>query len=880
MGTHPIFESDFDCLTEVQKMADKNDELAQLEAEFQEVLTGLTDDPNLDKFRLEYEKIHTALKKSNSSNVRLQQKCRELNAEIVANATKVAHALKLSQDDQATVEQLKAELDKAWRIVDGAHEKENRARETIQKLKSEISNLSELIESGKASNIQQTEEERQAREAKEAQIMSAGELNDEVVKLRAKLKAAEDNFTRVETESHESRQLAEQLRSDVVKKQNEIIREKKEQDRLRRELDQIDKEGDELKKSLQQAEKRLTDQRASTKDQERLLREQKTDIEKKTRENKIMGERINKLKQEYDLQVFENDKMTHHHAETKKTLHLRETETAERKTEIAKVKKEKELVTRKLTSTEEIRAEVEKKQEILKREIQRLDAEKTEALKQHEFDRKQIEELVRERDLLNKNMLKAAGQTQKQMSLVRLHEQSRNNLEQEINQFRDEASKQRKIIYQLEKERDKYINEASELTQRVLESMEDVKVKEMQIFDSKKKIAESETRLKQQQNLYEACRADRNLYSKNLIEAQDEIQEMRRKLKIMNHQIDQLKDEIASKENSLAKTTLDYGKIQKEKISLKAEIDQMKTRQEDSKMHLNDMEKETGRLQGIIREADSDKKRQQKELDQVITERDILGTQLVRRNDELALLYEKIKLQQATMQKGELQYTSRIEDIRVLKLEIKKLHRERANLNRSVSSLQELRKEIFHTQRELLRERTKCRALGEELENPMNVHRWRKLEGSDPASYELIQKVQALQKRLIEKTEDIVIKEMQVQEKEKMYVELRQILARQPGPELTEQLSEYKRAIKQKVKQLKTLTAELNMAESAQQAQDMDIQRLAIELQDIKTKYLLLKKKERQHDQIQRPRVQPNTLDGPRFTGGGFNLSKGSTVVA
>ena len=51
------------------------------------------------------------------------------------------------------------------------------------------------------------------------------------------------------------------------------------------------------------------------------------------------------------------------------------------------------------------------------------------------------------------------------------------------------------------------------------------------------------------------------------------------------------------------------------------------------------------------------------------------------------------------MKKGEMQYTSRMEDIRVLKLEIKKLYRERANLNKSVSSLQELRKEIFHTQR-------------------------------------------------------------------------------------------------------------------------------------------------------------------------------------
>lgn len=65
--------------------------------------------------------------------------------------------------------------------------------------------------------------------------------------------------------------------------------------------------------------------------------------------------------------------------------------------------------------------------------------------------------------------------------------------------YKDEAQKQRKIIYQLEKERDRYINEASDLTQKVLQHMEDVKVREMQIFDYKKKIAEAETKLKQQQ---------------------------------------------------------------------------------------------------------------------------------------------------------------------------------------------------------------------------------------------------------------------------------------------------------------------------------------------------------------------------------------------
>ena len=79
------------------------------------------------------------------------------------------------------------------------------------------------------------------------------------------------------------------------------------------------------------------------------------------------------------------------------------------------------------------------------------------------------------------------------------------------------------------------------------QALEEVKLREMAIIDLQKKIAEGENKLKQQQNLYEAVRSDRNLYSKNLIEAQDEIQEMKRKFKIMNHQIEQLKEEIGAK---------------------------------------------------------------------------------------------------------------------------------------------------------------------------------------------------------------------------------------------------------------------------------------------------------------------------------------------
>merc|ERR1719391_982511 len=189
------------------------------------------------------------------------------------------------------------------------------------------------------------------------------------------------------------------------------------------------------------------------------------------------------------------------------------------------------------------------------------------------------------------------------------------------------------------------------------------------------------------------------------------------------------------------------------------------------------------------------------------------------------------------MKKGELQYTSRMDDIRVLKLEIRKLNREKTILNKHVSSVDELRKEIFHTQRELLRERTKARALSEELENPMNVHRWRKLEGSDPQMYELIQKVRTLQRRLIEKTEDVAKKDFVIQEKERMHKKLQSDLKKQPGPEIEEQLEMYQETYAAKMKQMKAMQAELQTYQAQAGDYKDEIDRLTRELQEVKKKY-------------------------------------------
>ena len=47
----------------------------------------------------------------------------------------------------------------------------------------------------------------------------------------------------------------------------------------------------------------------------------------------------------------------------------------------------------------------------------------------------------------------------------------------------------------------------------------------------------------------------------------------------------------------------------------------------------------------------------------VVNERDILGTQLIRRNEELGLLYERIRIGESMLLKGESQYSARVKEL-------------------------------------------------------------------------------------------------------------------------------------------------------------------------------------------------------------------------
>jgi len=56
---------------------------------------------------------------------------------------------------------------------------------------------------------------------------------------------------------------------------------------------------------------------------------------------------------------------------------------------------------------------------------------------------------------------------------------------------------------------------------------------------------------------------------------------------------------------------------------------------------------------------------------------------------------------------------------------------------KQVGNIPKLQTEIYNLQKELIQVKLTVKALSEELENPLNAYRCRKLEGSDPDIYEM-----------------------------------------------------------------------------------------------------------------------------------------------
>ena len=772
------------------------------------------------------------------------KRCKELNSETAANSVKVQIALKLSHEDNVAMDQVKQDVDRTWKLVDAAREKEEATKKKLAEYKYELTELRRKVDSNDVIPLEQQNLLEELKKKKD-EILEI--KDDKITKLKEIRTTNADLIKRKNDLEDHKRNLMNninELKEGIQKSNEEAKNEEKRKKELEKHLEEIKVQYEDTQVLIKQKDSQKIDIL-------REIRELLKEVEDKKEQHSLNTEKILAAEQSKNKQVEGLKYVEEVNQALKADAQARELEIEKYQEELNKKEEEnqkslKEIaaLNKKIKIITGEKYEVEAEKDMSKNQLESLNQTNIETKKENEADKKKIEDRMRDINSMNKDCIDMEN-------LIHLHsdeeimkKNEKRKIENEVKSSKKEISKLRALISQLERDEAKYSLEASNAYSKYIQTLEQVKYKKSMITQLQKDNIEAEAKLKQQQNLYEAVRSDRNIYSKTLLESNEEKDELRRKFKILEHQIIKLREEISSKNNSIRELRQQFTNLEEENSSNEQKKKRYEEKKKEKEGYIKNYENQISKLKYYIASVEQERMKQKKEYEMVINDRDILGTQLIKRNEELASLYEKIKIQQSTLAKGEVQYQERVVDITYLKKHISNLMREFLIAKGKISCIPELKREVYRLQKDLMEAKTKVKALSEELQNPMNVHRYRKLEGTNPETYEMITKIQTLQRRLIAKTEEVAEKEFLIQEKEKLYIELKNILARQPKPAVAEQLGVYQDNLKEKSKQMKNMIEELNAAHAQVNHYRFDIDRLNGSLTDMKERWFAMKKKQ------------------------------------
>ncbi|KAL6434920.1 hypothetical protein ACFW04_005231 [Cataglyphis niger] len=847
-----------------------------LEKDYARITNEMKANEALAPFEAEYVRLYESLYKAHRNEKELSEQCLSLKNEIGEIRSEIFELKRTVEEQEDEIVGLKQEVVNTTKLADAAHAREQNAQEVIENLRLNIEKLGLEIE--QKNKQLAAEKDITISKQKENLLKERDRLMGEIETMKQRIKNMSAYTEDLEKRNSELDQSMSEMQETLGMQLNEISREKRIRERAETETRQLEEEIAVKKNELEIANASIEANTSNIARLENLVKELKSAGEKMQKEiNKLTLKKMN-LQTDLDNANVEMEKLEKEIADKDQELRNVKLELNRAKESSAKYMHEKNLAMKRLlkTETERTKLENELKQALI--DVQNMEHDAQLCRKEQFDDKQRIESLLREKNMLARSRETAQERIKRLNHELVLYGHAKTKVEHELDKLTQSIDDVRKQMEMVEKERDKYSQAIQGFKQQIEGHINEAKLKQAEVLDYKKRLAEVETRYRQQQSLFEAIRAERNLYSKNLVEAQEETRDLKSKLKITSQQIEQLREDIATKEASLIKEEFLLGRVEKEKEDLKVDLRASRVEVSGLRRDIEEAKREEKRLRQAIRQADMDIGRQKKDIDNILNERDILGTQLVRRNDELSLQYSRIKILNRTLQRGEEHYNQRLDDIRLLKFEVRKLRTEKTLLNKNIANISDLRQEAFHLNRDLARERLKVTALEEEIQTPLNIHRWRKLKGTDLTSFEMVKKIQFLQRRILKMSTNIMNKERKLRDTETLYMNLRDIMSKQSDPQATADLSKVQHALRKREEKLKCLVAELNVYEAQLGEYKGDMERMGNEMCELKKKYYAQKKKlEKIQEAAPKSTCQPvlpNVLvSSTKFCGGGFKMT-------
>ncbi|XP_068625385.1 cilia- and flagella-associated protein 58-like [Battus philenor] len=816
-------------------------ETTEAEKEFEKVLEMLREAEGMKFYSDVYTKLYDSYYKLKEDNSEHKEQINVLKMKLGRFDDTVSDYIGELSEAQKTIERLRAEIERARALADAMHARELASVESLETMKKTVTRLEKELDARKRAGEEDTGATSAVKE-KEKFEKEKARLQGELDGVKLRLTNALNYVTDLEAKNTEGEETIAKLEEQLEEADNNAVRQNRLVDFLKSESASLKSEVEHRGKTISNLNDKLNKAEKGIERRDRQLANLGAKLDQAQQEQEAAVAKATAMKELLDATNVKFDETKQKLSSTTKELKNMTDDSNRLRNEVTKLHKQQVQQMKKYQLLEQNKAAVESERERLRQQVSVMEREIMIGNKHAEADKREIENLNREKDILNKNIQKIQNEAIENLHMLNLQEQRRKQLEHELEISAAQNNKQRLCIRQMEKDKDRMLEETIALNDKIDEITEEVRLRTAEILDLNKALREEAINSRKLSVALDATRAERNMLHKNLTEAVDEIQDLKQKLKMLAYQIEQLKEDISSKESGLKSCEGALAKCNKKNEQLRSEVQAGLGKLGEARADITALRQEEARLTRIINESDAARAKLKKELEGMMNERDVVGAQLVRRNDEISLLYEKIRILEITLHRGERQYEQRVEDIRLLRLEIIRLRKEKNLLSKGIENMTDLRLEVFNLERELGRSRLRVRALEEALETPLNVHRWRKLQGTDPEIVTLTHKLRLTQKKVLAQSETLVLKERELKETKNLYGAVKDMLALQPSPEIQQTLCHTQRALAQRTTKMKCLVAELGMRENQVTDLRRELDRVNGDLNSFKQKYYEMKR--------------------------------------
>ncbi|KAL0967223.1 hypothetical protein UPYG_G00249400 [Umbra pygmaea] len=787
-----------------------------------ELSTGIISGDKIAMLKRSFSLLHNTLKRSQESEIKLLQEAKRCRAELVIQQAELEKTERITDGSDSEVKQLTEGLDSEFKQLMNIQEDLREAEEREDQMIYQLECLKEErrgLEAEYETQLKPVELANHSRSLKE----STEELRKELAQRRLEVQSLkEDMEARQQLMACEHKELDDM--KDIIKKNEaKLALLLSVPGQLGKEIERINRRKTEMEKRLTLLDEQLSEVAVQQEKMEaccRSLEEEKREVMREVERGgglrvaaereKSMLTKEREMAKEKELILLEQrgmlDLNTSHCVVERKSVHeslaQKQREHDRQLRELKKLELQLKMAGDALVHTQQQHENTR----ALRDDIPTGD----ELLKQRQELQFEVEKLKRK--LINQHSV-LGGETQLATQSV----QQEQDMIRESYRRREDVQSLRSLTQIKADEREQKARELRKAEQRYSRFKQDMRGKQLVIQEHKKQHQEIQARLSVFAKLYESIKEERNKCLNLIQMGSQRAIEMRECFKILENEREILRTQSINKEKLLQKFRLKHIHSLTIRDSLKKDISKValvlnETREKQEEQTLN-----LAKLTQMINYQEQKLLQMRKSQDIAVQSRNDRGVQLLEREEETCIFYEKVNVQQSQIREGNIEMQALEEEMHSLQMAIAEERRQIALSKNQVPFKRSLEEESTMLQIQLSECKDQMLELEKTLQDPVNVKRFRRLEGNDPSPVELVQKIEQLEGRLAELEEQLLEKDLTSEQVTRLSqcIIAKAEKGKQDRLELTKKVNELQGRIKDSTREMMAVVSELSMRQAS-----------------------------------------------------------------